>query len=116
MHDQTANRFTGLGLSSDLGKALRDVRHDMPSFLLAHQPKHLEPAAEKRVDVIFAGHTHAGQVFPFRAVVRMAYRYLGGRYALADDTDLIVNTGTGFWGPPLRVGTNSQIVIVDFAY
>ena len=116
IHDQTANRFASLGASCDLGKALRDINHDMPSFLLAHQPKELEPARAGRVDVIFSGHTHAGQVFPFRAVVRMAYRYLGGRYALGSETDLIVNTGTGFWGPPLRVGTDSQIVVVDFAY
>jgi predicted MPP superfamily phosphohydrolase len=116
IHDQTANRFTSLGVSCDLPKAIHDINHDMPSFLLAHQPKDLEPAQAAQVDLIFSGHTHAGQVFPFRAVVRMAYRYLGGRYALGAETDLIVNTGTGFWGPPLRVGTDSQIVVVDFAY
>lgn len=116
IHDQTANRFTALGVSCDLGKALRAIDHDMPCLLLAHQPKELEPAKAARVDMIFSGHTHAGQIFPFRAVVRMAYRYLAGRYALGSETDLIVNTGTGFWGPPLRVGTDSQIVVVEFAY
>ncbi|MDB5106756.1 MAG: hypothetical protein JWP91_4445 [Fibrobacteres bacterium] len=116
IHDQTANRFTALGVACDLGKALRDIRDDKPSILLAHQPKELEPAAAKRIDLIFSGHTHAGQVFPFRAVVRLAYKYLGGKYRLGSDTDLIVNTGTGFWGPPLRVGTDSQIVVVEFAY
>jgi uncharacterized protein len=116
IHDQTANRFTSLGVTCDLEKALRNIDHDYPSMLLAHQPKELAPASAKRVDVIFCGHTHAGQIFPFRAVVRMAYRYLGGRYRLGPDTDLIVNTGTGFWGPPLRLGTDSQIVIVEFAY
>jgi uncharacterized protein len=116
IHDQTANRFTVLGVACDLPKAIRDINHDKPSFLLAHQPKELDAAAEKRVDLIFSGHTHAGQVFPFRAVVRLAYKYLGGKYRLGDDTDLIVNTGTGFWGPPLRLGTDSQIVVVDFAY
>lgn len=116
IHDQTAHRFASLGVACDLGKALRDIDHDMPSFLLAHQPKELEPAAAKRVDLIFSGHTHAGQIFPFRMVVRMAYRYVSGRYDLGSGTDLIVNTGTGFWGPPLRVGTHSQIVVAEFAY
>jgi predicted MPP superfamily phosphohydrolase len=116
IHDQSANRFPQLRVACDLPKALRDIRDDMPSFLLAHQPKELEPAAAARVDVVFCGHTHAGQIFPFRAVVRIAFKYLGGKYALGSDTDLVVNTGTGFWGPPLRVGTDSQIVVVDFAY
>jgi uncharacterized protein len=116
IHDQTANRFTSLGVACDLKKALGDIRDDKPSFLLAHQPKELEPAAAARVDMVFSGHTHAGQIFPFVAMVRLAYKYMGGKYALGADTDLIVNTGTGFWGPPLRVGTDSQIVVVDFAY
>ncbi len=116
IHDQSANRFKALGVACDLPKALGDLRDDMPSFLLAHQPKELEPAAKARVDLIFSGHTHGGQIFPFLAMVRLAFKYLAGKYALGSDTDLIVNTGTGFWGPPLRVGTVSQIVVVDFAY
>jgi uncharacterized protein len=116
IHDQTANRFTALGVTCDLGKALNEIDSALPSLLLAHQPKELEPAVEKRVDLILSGHTHAGQIFPFRAVVRMAYRYLGGLYALGSDTDLIVCTGTGFWGPPLRLGTDSQIVVIDFKF
>ncbi len=116
IHDPTAGSFTKHGLTSDLAKALGGVKPDAPTLLLAHQPKHLEPAAAARVDLIFSGHTHAGQIFPFRAVVRMRYRYIEGRYALGPDTDLIVNTGTGFWGPPMRLGTDSQIVVVDLAY
>jgi predicted MPP superfamily phosphohydrolase len=116
IHDPTANRFTSLGFTSDLPKSLRDLRSDNPSILLAHQPKDLEAAAAKRVDLVFSGHTHAGQIFPFSILVRLQFKYLAGRHALGPDTDLIVNTGTGFWGPPLRVGTVSQIVVVDFAY
>lgn len=114
IQDQTANRFPALEMSSDLPKALLSLDPGRPSLLLAHQPKELEPAADKRVDLVFSGHTHNGQVFPFRAIVRLAYKYLSGRYRLGPDTELIVNTGTGFWGPPLRLGSDSQIVIVDF--
>jgi uncharacterized protein len=116
IHDQSARRFARLGVACDPEKALRDIDHDMPVFLLAHQPKHLEHAQARRVDLIFSGHTHAGQIFPFRAMVRLSFRYLAGKYALGSETDLIVNTGTGFWGPPLRVGTDSQVVVVDFRY
>ena len=116
IHDQTAGRMPANGISCDLGLALSRIDTSRPSILMAHQPKELEPAAEKRVDLILSGHTHAGQIFPFRAVVRMAYRYLAGRHRIGPDTDLIVCTGTGFWGPPLRVGTDSQLVVVTLAY
>ncbi len=116
IHDQTANRFSAQGITCDLAKALVGVDRDAPSILLAHQPKDLEPATAKRIDLILSGHTHAGQIFPFNAMVRMVYRYLGGVYRLGPDTELIVCTGTGFWGPPLRLGTESQIVVVDFKF
>jgi len=116
LHDHTADRFAAAGVGRDLGKALREIDPAKPSILLAHQPKGLRPATDARVDLIFSGHTHAGQIFPFWLLVRLSFRYMSGRYRLGPDTDLIVNTGTGFWGPPMRVGTHSQIVVVDFEY
>ena len=65
---------------------------------------------------MLSGHTHAGQIFPFPALVRMAFRYLAGRHRIGKDTELVVCTGTGFWGPPLRVGTHSQLVVIDFEW
>lgn len=116
LHDHTAERFRGAGVKRDLGKTLRAIDASKPSLLLTHQPKELDPAARARVDLVFSGHTHAGQIFPFWAVVRIAFRYMSGRYRLGPDTELIVNTGTGFWGPPMRLGTRSQIVFVEFEY
>jgi predicted MPP superfamily phosphohydrolase len=116
LHDHTADRFTGAGVTRDLGKALDGIDPAKPSILMAHQPKGLEPATNARIDVIFSGHTHAGQIFPFWMLVRMQFRYMAGRYRLGPDTELIVNTGTGFWGPPMRLGTDSQIVVADLEY
>lgn len=116
LHDHTADRFADAGVKRDMAKALREIDPAKPSILLAHQPKGLETATGARVDLIFSGHTHAGQIFPFWALVRISFRYMAGRYRLGPDTDLIVNTGTGFWGPPLRLGTHSQIVVVDLEY
>ena len=87
-----------------------------PAFLLAHQPRKLESAAEKGVDLVFSGHTHRGQIFPFGALVRLNFKYLSGRYRLGPTTDLIVCSGTGYWGPPLRIGSDSEIVIVAFKF
>lgn len=116
IHDQTAGRDPGRGISCDIGRALAGIDPSRPSVLMAHQPRDLEPAAGKKVDLILSGHTHAGQIFPFRALVRAAFRYVSGRHRLGPDTDLIVCTGTGFWGPPMRVGSDSQIVVATLAY
>jgi predicted MPP superfamily phosphohydrolase len=116
IHDQTANRFPSAGVKSDLAKALSAIDPALPSLLLAHQPKELDAAVEKNVDLILSGHTHRGQIFPFGAIVRLSYKFLGGRYRLGPRTDLIVSSGTGFWGPPLRIGTESQIVFVTLRH
>jgi uncharacterized protein len=116
IHDQTAGRDPARPIRSDLGSALSALDPARPSILLAHQPKDLEGAAKKRVDLVLSGHTHAGQIFPFPALVRLAFRYLAGLHRIGPDTELIVCTGTGFWGPPLRVGTHSQLVVIDFAW
>lgn len=116
IHDQTAGRNPRTGVYCDLGRALSGIDPARPSLLMAHQPKELEPAAAKRVDLVLSGHTHAGQIFPFRALVRLVFRYVEGLHRLGPDTELIVCTGTGFWGPPLRVGTDSQLVVVELEW
>jgi predicted MPP superfamily phosphohydrolase len=116
IHDLTAGRKPGRRIRSDLPRAVEGIDPSIPSILLAHQPKLLEGAAEKRVDLVLSGHTHEGQIFPFRFLVRLAFRHLAGRHRIGPETELIVCTGTGFWGPPLRVGTDSQLVVIDFAW
>jgi predicted MPP superfamily phosphohydrolase len=81
--------------------------------LINHQPLFFRKSAEKGIDLQLSGHTHAGQIWPFgyttRAVFREGDRGLqkfGGSY-------MYVCTGTGTWGPPMRIGTSSEIVIMD---
>lgn len=116
IHDQTAGRDPARAIRCDLPRALSGLDPARPSVLLAHQPKDLEPAAERRVDLVLSGHTHAGQIFPFPVLVRMAFRHLAGLHRIGPSTELIVCTGTGFWGPPLRVGTHSEVVVVDLEW
>lgn len=116
IHDPTAGSEPRGGVYCDLGRALSGIDPSRPSVLLAHQPKGLEPAAAKRVDLVLSGHTHAGQIFPFRALVRLVFRHVRGMHRLGPDTDLIVCSGTGFWGPPMRVGARSEIVLVEMEW
>jgi len=60
------------------------------------------------VQLQLSGHTHDGQMWPFRYLVRLQTRYLAGSYRDGDST-LYVSRGTGFWGPPLRVLAPAEI-------
>jgi predicted MPP superfamily phosphohydrolase len=85
---------------------------DKPSILLYHEPK--DPLAFKiaGIDLQLSGHTHGGQIFPFNLVAANLYDwrahglYQDGHYHLS------VSSGVGTWGPPLRLGTRSEIVLI----
>jgi predicted MPP superfamily phosphohydrolase len=81
-----------------------------PSVLLSHQPRMFEVAAGKGVGLMLSGHTHGGQIFPFGWLVRLHTPFVHGVFRRAGST-LIVSSGTGLWGPPLRLGTRSEVVL-----
>ena len=80
-------------------------------ILLAHQPKDIEYATKYNFDIQFSGHTHGGQYFPFSILVQMANPYLKGLHK-KDNTWIYINQGTGYWGPPLRLGVESEITLI----
>jgi len=98
----------GNGHGPDLARALDGRDRSRPVVLLAHQPKQAFEAAERGVDLQLSGHTHAGQIRPFDWLVRLEQPFLVGLHRLRETT-LYVSPGTGFWGPPMRVGTTSEI-------
>lgn len=85
---------------------------ELPSILLYHEPK--DPLAFKiaGIDLQLSGHTHGGQIFPFNLLAAKLYGwrahglYQDGHYHLS------VTSGLGTWGPPLRLGTRSEIVLI----
>ncbi len=114
IHDPTANGSKGM--RSDLPAALAGLDPSRPSLLMSHQPKNLEAAVEAGVDVVFSGHTHGGQIFPFHLLVRLAFDKLSGRHRLGPRTELLISKGTGFWGPPMRLGSRSEYLVVDLKW
>jgi uncharacterized protein len=87
---------------------------EQASVLLVHEPRHLQIAEEEGISLQLSGHTHRGQFFPFTQVVSRIYkRYAYGLQRLGK---LIIYTtcGTGTWGPPMRVGTKPEIVLIQF--
>ena len=64
-------------------------------------------------DLVLSGHTHAGQVFPFGALVILQQGFLYGLYELTSKNKLYVSSGAGFWGPAMRFLAPSEIVCMD---
>ncbi|SFV50533.1 FIG006285: ICC-like protein phosphoesterase [hydrothermal vent metagenome] len=94
----------------DINKALQNRDTDSPTILLAHQPKFLEEINDlQKIDLVLSGHTHGGQLLPFRALVRLQQPYISGLHQHTPFTQIYVNKGTGFWGPPMRLGASAEI-------
>jgi predicted MPP superfamily phosphohydrolase len=97
-------------------RILKNMRIDRrkPSILLKHTPLHLQVAAEEGVTLQLSGHTHHGQVFLFRFITSWVYR--GYDYGLKWFGSLLVYTssGAGTWGPPMRLDTKPEIVVIAF--
>ena len=82
------------------------------TVLLKHRPK-LDPASAGKFDLQLSGHTHHGQLFPFRLLTRLAYPLLGGDHPVPGGGILHVSRGTGTWGPPMRFLAPPEITVVE---
>lgn len=96
------------GHGQDVAKAVAGHDPAKALVLLAHQPKTIGEAAKAGVDLQLSGHVHAGQIVPFNWLAMLEQPYLKGLHR-AGSSWIYVNPGTGFWGPPMRVGTTSEI-------
>jgi predicted MPP superfamily phosphohydrolase len=92
----------------DLAAALDGRDRSRACVLLAHDPATFKRAAQLGVDLQLSGHTHGGQIWPFRYLVRLSTPYVAGLYR-AGDSQLYVSCGTGFWGPAMRVLAPAEI-------
>ena len=82
-------------------------------ILVNHQPLHFRKAAELGVGLMLSGHTHSGQMWPAGFVTKMIFKDGDRGLNRAGDSYLYVCIGSGSWGPPMRVGAPSEIVVVD---
>lgn len=89
-----------------------DIDPTLPSILLHHNPVGAKYAAENGINLYLAGHTHAGQIFPATLVAKMMFEYNKGLYKYDDNMQIYVSQGTGTFGPPMRLGTHSELTIL----
>jgi len=99
----------------DITKAMEEVPPDAPSILLAHQPKYIEYLGGYSPSLILSGHTHGGQIWPFGYLVAMAQPYVKGLHPLGENRHIYVNSGIGFWGPPMRLGSQAEITCITWS-
>ncbi len=96
---------------SDPQKAIVNVNNSDLKLLLAHQPKSLYKAADAGFDIQLSGHTHGGQYFPYNFMAHIGQPFIKGLNKFKK-TWIYVNQGTGYWGPPLRIGAPSEITLL----
>lgn len=106
--DHGADRY---GDPPDFAKALAGRDPNRELILLAHQPAAVHEARRHDVGLQLSGHTHGGQFWPWNWVVHLVHPVVAG-WARFGRTQVYVNTGTGYWGPPMRVGTESEVTLV----
>jgi predicted MPP superfamily phosphohydrolase len=110
--DATAASSKVAGHGADLPAALAGADPDLPVVLLAHQPKQVTAAVVAGVDLQISGHTHGGQIWPFRYLVKIDQPSVSGLSRHGERTQLYTSRGSGFWGPPFRVFAPSEITLI----
>jgi hypothetical protein len=85
-----------------------------PSILLKHAPFDLDVAREEGISLQLSGHTHQGQVFLFRFITSLVYKGYDYGFKRLGDLLIYTSSGAGTWGPPMRVDTIPEIVVIRF--
>lgn len=96
---------------SDPAATFRDAPPELVRIFLAHQPKTLRQTDGVDFDLMLSGHTHGGQFFPWNLATAMDQPYLSGLHR-PNGKWIYVSKGTGYWGPPVRLGARSEITVI----
>lgn len=93
----------------------QNINPSLPMIVLNHTPDNLDEEMENGADIALYGHTHEGQIFPFNILVRMMFEVASG-YKQKENTHVFVTSGLGLSGPQYRIGTKSEIVVLDVTF
>ncbi len=96
---------------SDPLRAFEGAPGNTVRILLAHQPRTIFATEALGIDLQISGHTHGGQFFPWNHLAALNQPYVQGKYRHGN-TWVYVSRGTGYWGPPLRVGIPPEVTVL----
>ncbi|MEI8361465.1 MAG: metallophosphoesterase [bacterium] len=100
------------GQKINLVEEVKKLTTKDPAILLFHEPKNVEELAKLgKIDLMLSGHTHYGQIWPYNFIAKFVYgKYVYG-LSLVNNMTQYTSSGVGTWGPPMRLGTKSEIPI-----
>jgi predicted MPP superfamily phosphohydrolase len=94
---------------------LSELPHDNFTLLLKHMPV-IEGNTSGLFDLQLSGHTHKGQIFPFRLITRLFFRNYSGLTHLPNNSHLYVSRGSGTWGPPIRFLSPPEVTVIKLVH
>ncbi|WP_379127188.1 metallophosphoesterase [Paenibacillus sp. sgz500958] len=109
--DKTAESMEAAGRIS-VPDLLENLDHSRPVIMMDHQPTGFDIAAKAGVDILLSGHTHRGQIAPNHWITKRLFELDWG-YLLKDKLHVVVSSGFGTWGPPIRLASRSEIIKLE---
>jgi predicted MPP superfamily phosphohydrolase len=107
--DDRANPQFANGRRKTIPEILTGTDKDLPVILMDHTPFGLDEAMNNKIDLQLSGHTHHGQMFPVNMITKLIYEKSWG-YLKKGSTQYYISCGVGTWGPPVKIGSPSEIV------
>jgi len=104
-------KTTSLSEQNFINILKKEVKADKYNLLISHSPLYFKEAAQNGVDLMLSGHTHKGQIWPFHFLVKAVFPYFNGLYEEGKGK-MFVSSGTFFWGPPLKLFSENEIVVI----
>ncbi|MBW4080759.1 metallophosphoesterase [Paenibacillus sp. S150] len=109
--DKTAEAMEAGGRLS-VASLLEGLDLSRPVIMMDHQPTGFDIAAKAGVDVLLSGHTHRGQIAPNHWITRRLFELDWG-YLRKDKLHVVVSSGYGTWGPPIRLASRSELIKLE---
>jgi predicted MPP superfamily phosphohydrolase len=98
-----------------LNEILKEVDRSYPVIIVDHTPSGLDEIVKENIGLQLSGHTHNGQMFPLNLITKLIYEVSWG-YLKKENTQFYVTCGVGTWGPPVRLGSDSEIVSMKIRF
>ncbi|OXM14625.1 metallophosphoesterase [Paenibacillus herberti] len=100
---------------ADLVSLTEEIDRSKPILMLEHQPIELDIAEEQGIDLMVSGHTHKGQIAPGNLITSRLFENDWGQLQKGQ-LNSIVSSGYGFWGPPIRIGSRSEVTSIHVRF
>lgn len=98
-----------------LENLINRTNKSFPKILLDHQPLNLNEAVDNHIDLQLSGHTHHGQIAPANLITKIVYELSWG-FKKKGNTYIYVSSGIGTWGPPVKLGNDAELILINFKF